>query len=348
MREDQRDFVKTYRLGILGFGNVARAFVEHYQALQETIAQVYGFTLQLMFVCDSQSIIQTNNIPVPDLLMQKSEKGYVGKPYDRPLEECKHWLDREECDIILDVLPSSKNNAGPSFPLLKRALKHGIHIISANKAPLVFGGAELLDCARAHKATIGVSGATAGCLPTSGVLTRELAGSDVLKIRGILNGTSNYVLDCVMYESLSLETAVAQAVDMGIAEPDATFDLDGTDTCFKMIILALLMTGKTIPLEKVPCTGILELSSEDVREAARHGRVTRLIGTLTRKHGSVNITVAPEELDKNDPLRAVSGTGKGITYSTRHMGDLTIIGGSSGRCNIAATLLKDIINVIMV
>lgn len=346
MSQDHEGSAGSYRLGILGFGNVARTFVEHYHALAPTIVREYGFDLRISFACDAQSVAAGGALPLPNLLEKKKKDGRVGKAWKDPLQECERLLRADCCDVLLDTLPSSRAEAGPTHPLLKTALEHGIHVVTANKSPLVFKGAELLACARVNRAYLGVSGATAGCLPTSGVLTRELAGSDIVKIRGILNGTSNHVLDCVMYQAMTMEDAIAQAVDMGIAEPDFTFDLDGIDTAFKMIILALLLTGKNIAPSEVPCTGIQGLASEAIQKAARQGRVTRLIATLVRARDRVQITVAPEQLGEGDPLARVRGTGKGIMYFTRHMGELTIIGGSSGRRNIAATLLKEIINVI--
>ena len=177
-------------------------------------------------------------------------------------------------------------------------------------------------------------------------MLNELTGSGIYQLRGILNGTSNYVLDSVILKGLSMDQAVQRAVDLGIAEPDHAFDLNGLDTCFKMIILGLLITGKTKPLDDIDCNGILDLEPGYIKQVTQKNKLLRLIGNLYVEKGTVDISVRPEEIDSNDPLYAVRGSGKGITFRTRYMGDLTVIGGSSGRTNIAAAILKDIINVL--
>lgn len=133
---------------------------------------------------------------------------------------------------------------------------------------------------------------------------------------------------------------------MGIAEPDYHFDLDGIDTCFKMIILGLIITGKAVKPKDVPCHGILSLSPKDLKAVARQNKVVRLIGNLTIKNNRPRISVAPEILDEKDPLFGVRGSSKGITFKTKYLGELTVIMSGASRTTIAATILKDMINVL--
>lgn len=336
--------VKRYNLGLLGFGNVNRAFIKHYHAVRDTIRKKYGFVLDLTMVCDAKSYLCRQKIQVPLLLGKKQKSSLVGTFSNEPLKKCTEAIKNTRIDIMIDALPSSKADEGPTYPLLVNALKNGISVICVNKAPLVFKGDTLFQLASRYHAYIGLSGTTAGSLPTAGIVGNELAGSGVCAVRGVVNGTCNYVLDLVGFARYTVIDAVREAVKLGIAEPDYRFDLNGLDTCFKMIILGLILTGKIVSLHHIPCSGVLQLKEEDIRKVVDQGKLIRLIGNLTVKNGEPKIRVGPETIDEHDPLFAVRGTGKGIMFKTKYMGDLTVIGGSSGRTHIAAAILKDVIS----
>lgn len=334
--------MKEFRVGLLGFGNVMQAFVGHYLMICDRI-QEFGFSLRFVAYCDTAQCVYDQKLDIKHALDMKKQHT-VQEKTTAPLEQFAALIGSRCFDILIDVLPSSKTDAGPGYPLLCEALKKKIKVISVNKAPLVFRGTELFNMARQYKTDLEISGTTAGCLPTSGIIMNELVGSEILGMRGILNGTSNYVLDRMMFDGLTCEQAAKKAVELGIAEPDYRFDLDGTDTCFKMIILGLVTTGTAVRPEDVVCSGVLDLDPKYVKRVASQDKVIRLIGTLTNTDNVPDISVGPQVLDRSDPLFAVRGTGKGLTFQTIYMGDLTVIGGSSGRTNIAATIMKDIIN----
>ena len=333
------------RVGLLGFGNVSIALIKHYLNIEDEISDRYKLKLDFTYICDSSKIYNATGSDINGIIIKKEKGLFNTEKTTKTLEQFHEIIDENKIDLLIDCLPSSKKDAGPTFSLLMRALKKNIAVICINKAPLVFSGEKILEVARQYRTKIGFSGATAGCLPTSGIMLHELVASGIYRIRGVLNGTSNHVLDSMMFNDLSLEQAIQSAIDIGIAEPDYASDLNGLDTCFKMMILGLLINGKTKPLEQIPCTGIMELEPDYIKGVAQKKKVLRLVGILGVEKGAVDISVRPEEIDNQDPLFAVRGTGKGITFSTKHMGDLTVIGGSSGRTNIAAAVIKDIINI---
>jgi homoserine dehydrogenase len=338
--------MNEFRVGLLGFGNVMQAFVSHYLAISDRIKD-FGFSLRFVAYCDTEQYVYDKKLDIQKALDMK-RSNTIQKKTRTPLEQFTALIQERGIDILIDGLPSAKTDVGPSYPLLCEALTKKIKVISVNKAPLVFKGGKLFALARQYTTDIKISGTTAGCLPTSGLVMNELVGSEILSVRGILNGTSNYVLDRMMFDRLSCEEAAQKAVELGIAEPDYRFDLDGTDTCFKMIILGLVITGTAVRPKDVACRGILDLDQRYVQRIASQEKVIRLLGTLTVTNSTPEISVGPQVLDRSDPLYAVRGTGKGLTFQTLYMGDLTVIGGSSGRTNIAATIMKDIINACTV
>lgn len=337
--------MKEYNIGLLGFGNVNIAFVNHYFSVADKIQSDYGFRLKFVALCDSKSCIYGSNLNILNLVKRKEEELSLGEETREPLNSFFGLIKDKKIDILIDGLPTSKIDEGPTFPFLVEALRQNISVICVNKAPLVFKGKELLSEAKQYNSKMGMSGTTAGSLPSSGVMMNELAGTEIVHVRGILNGTSNYVLDSIMFGGLTMDEAIKNAIDLGIAEPDYRFDLDGTDTCFKMIILGLLATGGVIHPRDIPCTGILGLKEQNIKTVVRQNKVIRLIGNLAIENNTPKIKVAPEILDETDPLFSVHGTGKGVIFETKYMGKLIVIEEASGGTSIAATILKDIINV---
>lgn len=337
--------MKSLKIGLLGFGNVSIALVKHYRNIADDIAAHCQLELDFAYICDSRKIYHSFQNNIMDLVAKKEGNSIGPERTTRTLDEFHGIIKDGKVDVLIDCLPTSKNDAGPTFSLLLQALEKNISIICVNKAPLVFNGEKLLAVSRQHRTKMGFSGATAGCLPSSGVMLNELVGSGIYQIRGILNGTSNHVLDSVIFKGLSIEQAIQSAIDIGIAEPDYTFDLSGFDTCFKLVILSLLITGKTKSLDDIDCKGILGLEPDYIKQVIQKNKKIRLIGNMHIEKDAVDISVGPEEIDREDPLFAVHGSGKGITFRTKYMGDLTMLGGSSGRTNIAAAILKDIINI---
>jgi homoserine dehydrogenase len=335
--------VQSYRVGLLGFGRVLRAFIEHYLKNKEYIAKKFGFELNFITIADSRSFIE-GDFDISKVIIKKKETGYVGDIVNDPIEKFLSTINEKQLDILIDGLPGSRCDPGISLPVLVEALKNGSNLICANKSPLVFRGDELFELAKQRDLYIGISATTAGALPSAGIINNELIGADIYQIRGILNGTSNYVLDKIMFSSMSKIQAIQEAIRIGIAEPDYRFDLEGIDTCYKTIILGLLLTGKCAELRTTYCRGIMDLNEEEIIRIAKEHKVVRLIGFLSINNGNPIVSVQPEVLEKDDPLYGVYGANKGITFRTRYMGDLTVIGGASGLVAIGATIMKDIIN----
>ncbi len=303
----------------------------------------FGFELEFVAIADSRSFVK-GIFDIQRLIEIKEAGKPLGNTERNSLKAFIPLFHNRGLDILIDGIPGSRTDAGMSFPYLLEAIKNHVNIICINKSPLVFKGDELLFIAKQKKVYIGTSATTGGALPISGILRNELINAGVYNVRGVLNGTSNFVLDKIMFESKTKLEAIKEAIKLGIAEPDYRFDLEGIDTCYKTIILGLLLTGKRADLKSIPCRGIMEIDEKEIFTNVKKGKVMRLIGNLFIREGEPLISVKPEYLGNNDPLYSIYGANKGVTFRTKHIGDLTIIGGSSGLGTIGATILKDIIN----
>jgi homoserine dehydrogenase len=225
------------------------------------------------------------------------------------------------------------------------ALGRGLHVVSANKGPFIHHYRELRDLAAKHGVALKLSAAAAAALPTLDVAETCLAGTDILAIEGVLNGTSNFILTR-MRAGTDYAAALAEAQRLGIAEPDPTLDVEGYDTANKLALIANVCLGADLGPGDVERTGITGLGGDAVRAAAAQGRIFRLVGRATREpDGRVRARVAPEPLPADHPLAAVDGAEKGITYTTDTMHRVTVVGGKSDPRGAAAALLKDILNI---
>jgi len=250
-------------------------------------------------------------------------------------------------DVVADATPSDLTTGGPALVHARAALGAGVHFATAAKGPLVRGHGELRELARRTGAGFRFSAATGAALPTVDTVEFALAGARVLAMEGVLNGTSNYVLDR-MGESVELETALAEARERGIADGDGRADVAGADTAAKLVAIANAVWGGDLALEDVAVTGIEGLDPAQVRAAARAGEAVRLIGRAVLEEGRVRAEVRPVRVTRDHPLAGLRGADKAITFETDTMGRLTLSGGRSDPRAAGAALLRDVLLLLRV
>ena len=190
-----------------------------------------------------------------------------------------------------------------------------------------------------------MSAATAAALPTLDVGQTGLAGAQILRIEGILNGTTNFILTKMQDEGYQYLDALQEAQARGIAETNPTLDVDGFDTAYNLILLSNTLLGTEYGPNDVNRHGIRHITPTMVLDARHAGKCLKLIGRAALSHGRVRLSVAPEELALDHPLASVHGAEKAVTYDTDTMGRVTVMGGQSSPTGAAAALLKDIINL---
>jgi homoserine dehydrogenase len=254
-------------------------------------------------------------------------------------------LERTDTGVLVECLASDVDSGLPGRKIIQDALVRGWHVVTADKSPLIGCLNRILGLARDKGRGIGISAATAAALPTLDTALFSLAGSRIRSFEGILNGTSNYVLTRVR-DGLDPETALREARDLGIAEPDPTRDVEGWDTADKVLLLASAVTGTDYGREHIRVSGIRNLPVPMLEQAGRPGKCLKLLGKMSRDEvRGIRLSVAPAVLECGHSLYGVDGTEKGIRFETDTMGAVTVIGGKSDPCGAAAALLKDIINI---
>ncbi len=180
--------------------------------------------------------------------------------------------------------------------------------------------------------------------PVLNLIRTNLAGCEIQEVRGILNGTTNYILT-QMEGGLAYGEALAQAQQLGYAEAVPDADVLGWDALAKVTILANLVFGAALKPFDSPCQGITEITPEAIAEARRAGKRYKLIGRVWRENGRVQATVGPQQVDLSHPLAGVMGATNALTITTDNLGDITIVGPGAGRRQTGYSMLIDLISL---
>jgi len=341
--------MKKLKLAVIGLGNVGRALVSHCLRMAERLEKEHNIQLQFCAVCDSSDlIIDPDGLDAEGIVSHKTKtKRLTGCGNARPLKEDEliKAFKNVGVNIIIEALPTNLKDGQPSLSLIEEALNSRMHVVTANKGPLLYGLCRLEKLAAQNRVKFAYSGATGAALPTLSFARRELAGARIDEIAGVLNGTTNYILTRMSEEGKDYWQALSEAKLAGIAEPDPSFDVKGWDTACKLVIIANALMHCQASLKDVICEGIDGMPELLIREARKSSRAIRLIGRVVRSEDRVHLSVAPEVVGPDSPFFNVRGASKAITFRTDTFGMISLIGGASGRTPVAATLLKDIIHI---
>lgn len=339
----------TVNIIICGFGNVGRNLARVLDEKRATIAADYGWQPSLIGVAElNGSTIHTDGLSIPEVLRHFQEQGNLSEfpEFGRPGWQGLDVLRNTEADVLIETTPTNIETGEPALSHVRQALQRGMHVVSANKGPFIHAYQELRELADQNRVQLKLSAAAAAALPTLDVAQTCLAGTKILSIEGVLNGTSNYILSRMRTQQEDFATALQAAQQAGIAEADPRLDVEGFDTANKLALIANITMGLNLTPADVKRTGISQVTLDDIQRATTADRVIRLVGRVHRDtENTPQATVAPEPLPPDHPLANVDGSEKGITYTTDTMDRITVTGGKSDPLGAAAALLKDVINI---
>lgn len=246
----------------------------------------------------------------------------------------------DDADIVIEVMGGSE----PARSLMLRAIEGGAAVVTANKALLASDGPTLYAAADAAGVDIYFEAAVAGAIPIVRPVRESLAGDQVRKVLGIVNGTTNYVLDQMSTTGLGLAEAVGQAQELGYAEADPTADVEGHDAAAKAAILASLAFHTRVTLADVACEGISSITADDVAWAAKTGHVVKLLAIAERTTDGVSARVHPALVPADHPLAGVRGAFNAVFVEAEAAGDLMFYGQGAGGAPTASAVLGDVLS----
>ena len=317
--------MKTLKVGMLGCGvvgsQIARLLVEN----KSDLTSRAGANLELVKVAVKN--IKTKREGIPSNLLTDDAKSIVNEP---------------EIDLIIEVI----GGITPAKELILAAIKNGKSVVTANKALLAQAGAELYAAADNANVDLYYEAAVAGAIPILRPLRESLVGDQVLRIMGIVNGTTNYILTKMDESGTAFEDALKQAQALGFAEADPTADVEAIDAASKAAILAGLAFHSRVSDSDVYREGITKITSTDVKVAKAMDMVIKLlaIAELTPE-GEISVRVHPALLSRTHPLASVRESFNAVFVEAKSAGQLMFYGKGAGGEPTASAILGDLVAV---
>lgn len=317
------------KVALIGLGSVGRGVAE----------MIAGKDLGLTItgIADSKSgVIDGAGIDIGAVLAAKKATGRCGTP-DLRAEDV---IGRADYDVLVEVSPTNALTGEPAIGFIQAALSRKKHVVTSNKGPVALQFQELRSLAAKNDVSFRYEATVAGAIPIMHTLEHGLAGNEILALYGVLNGTCNFILSRMADEGLTYDQALMEAREMGYAEADPTYDVQGIDAAIKLVILVNTIWGKKITLDDIDRTGIDLLTAEALRLAEEEGSTIRLIAEANPKKNLFR--VSPRIIGKTHPL-VVEGTLNALTLETDMAKEITLIGRGAGSVETASAIIGDIL-----
>ncbi|MEW5719959.1 MAG: homoserine dehydrogenase, partial [Chloroflexota bacterium] len=320
--------VRTYRLALLGFGNVGQGFAQILKEQGALLAQRFGAQFSIVAVSDLQkgSVYDPDGLDPAALLAAIQTQGN----FDDARAPQRGWdalatIAKSNADIVIELTYTDLRTGEPALTHLRAALQNGKHVVTTNKGPIALAFPELDQLARGKNLEIGVEGTVMSGTPVIRIGREMLVAAGIKRIQGIFNGTTNFILT-QMETGASYAAALADAQAKGYAEADPGGDVEGYDAAGKVVILSNLLMDAPLTMTEVDRVGITQLNAQQIAQAQAAGECWKLLGTIERVNGQVRASVRPTRVPLHHPLAAVKGATNAIVYTTELLGDVTVVG----------------------
>lgn len=307
------------KIGLIGCGTVGEGVLKLLSEQEKKMKGHLGEEIEVVIVCDRVKK------PLP----------YGDYSYT---SECMEVVEEERVDTVVELI----GGVDTAYDVAKKTLSLGKTLVTANKHLIATHGRELFDLARDNNCTIYYEAAVGGGIPVVAPLKEGLFLNDFKRVRGILNGTCNYMLS-KMEEGMSYEEALKDAKDRGYAEADSTFDIKGIDTGHKISILAYLAWGELVDFESVIIEGIDDITREDMEGARKEGKRYKLLGEawMDEEEG-LSVRVGPALVEDTELLYQVGGVYNAVEIEGSYTGKTVLYGEGAGMEATATAVLSDL------
>ncbi|ATG75505.1 homoserine dehydrogenase [Zobellella denitrificans] len=340
----------AHNVAILGFGVVGQGLAEILHDKAASLREGLGFDARIVAVSDLMkgSLYHPHGLDIPELLKAVRTTGSLDSYPDEPgLVRGRDSFDtirESNADTVVELTYTDGKTGQPAIDHCRLAFECKKNVVMSNKGPVSLAYESLARMAEAHGVRWGFEGTVMSGTPALRMPLVALSGNDISEVRGILNGTTNFMLTR-MAEGVGYDDALAEAQAKGYAEADPTSDVEGYDAQYKTAILANVVMGIPLKREDILCRGIRDISPEDIARASREGKIWKLLARCRREGGSVQASVGPVAIPLTDPLAGVGGALNAITYECDLAGPITLIGPGAGKTETGYSILIDLINI---
>jgi len=327
--------MKTMNVSIIGFGVVGQGVARAIQRSNDYFKK-NGVDLKVVAIVDLWgSLIDESGLDLKNVLIQAKQKKLKGENRNSLEVICE--VDH---DCVVEVTPSNIKTGGVGLEHMIKALENKRHLVTSNKGPLALEYKKLVDLAKKNDVEFKYEATVGGAMPIINFAKNCLAGNEILSIRGIFNGTCNYILTRMAEDGLPYDNVITEAQELGLAETDPTYDVDGIDTAAKLVILANSIFDMDAVYNDASVTGIRDITVESLKLAHGEGYVVKLIGEV--KEGVLE--VAPRLVPKGHPL-ALGGTLNAASIQTDLAGEITVTGKGAGSIEAASAIISDLAEI---
>jgi len=317
---------QTLRIGIAGLGTVGVSVLQLLRRQHDALKASTGRDIKVVAV-SARNRARDRGIDLSGI-----------EWYDDPVE----IASSDDVDLFVELMGGDEGAARAS---IEAALTHGKSVVTANKALLAKHGLALARRAEAKKVALAFEASVAGGIPIVKTLREGLAGNQIKRVYGILNGTCNYILSRMELEGLSFEECLADAQRLGYAEADPTFDIGGFDTAHKLSILASLAFGTALDAQAVHIEGIQSITLADLRAAEELGYRIKLLGVAQRTSHGLEQRVHPTMVPRSSSIAQVMGVTNAVTIDADAVKELTLVGPGAGGDATASAVVADIADI---
>ncbi|MFH0850692.1 MAG: homoserine dehydrogenase [Candidatus Bathyarchaeota archaeon] len=335
------------KIALIGFGTVGQSLVKVLHENKVHLKARYGFDAELVAVSDilRGGVMDPESLDLAQLLRLVKETGKIDD-YSGGVKglDSLETIKRCGADTVVEAAWTNLETGEPGITHIREALKNGRHVVTSNKGPIALAYHELRQLAEERGVELRFECTVMSGTPAIAVGLEDLAGHRVSEIRGIVNGTTNYILTR-MEKGIDYSDALREAQRLGFAEADPSADVEGWDAVGKIVILANTVMGAHLKPGDVRREGITEISSEDVEAALREGKRIKLIARVWDEEGKVQASVGPEKISLNDPLAHVAGSLNALTYVTDGLREVTLMGPGAGGVETGHGVLSDLLAI---
>lgn len=336
--------ITTYRLVLIGLGSAGQGLAQILRSHGEALARRYGVALRIVGVCTRSrgSLYDAEGIDPATLLQAIQDDGHLrslpGQRDASPLD----MIEQIGADVLVELSPTNLLDGEPATSHIRAALSRGMHVVTANKGPIALHLSELRRLAADAQLYLGYEGTVMSGTPALRLGWSDLAGCEITELRGIVNGTTNYILT-QMETGMSYAGALAEAQRLGYAEADPTGDVEGYDAAAKAVILANVLMDARLNLGDVERAGITTLTRDTIEAARASHERWKLIARVWRDGDLVRASVQPTRLPLSHPLSGAGGATNALTLTTDLLGDVTLIGPGAGGIATGFAVISDIL-----
>lgn len=334
------------RLALIGFGTVSQGLAKLLVEKADRLAAEHGARFQVNAIATGRhgTLYDPQGLDLSAALHSVQSGGlntYLGAQSDW---DNLRIIREGEVDVVVENTPTDLVDGGPAMAHISSALERGKHVVTANKGPIALAYRRLSELARQNNAQLLFEGTVLSGTPILSLQRYGLGGCRITGVKGILNGTTNYILS-QMESGLGYEDALQQAQALGFAEADPSADVDGWDALAKVVILANVVMGANLSVADVAREGITGITINDIEQAKVQGKRWKLIGQATMEEGQVTASVRPTLVEFSDPLAGVGAAMNALTFETDVLKSVTITGAGAGGPQTGFAVLSDLLEL---